>query len=144
MKNLILQILIPVVLIIGSSAVLRAQANQKIITQINELRAEIVESSRQGDSKTLAALYADDFTHTHASGQVDDKTKRIAALVSGTKTIELVEAQELKTRVYGTNTAVVTGKSEIDGKRFRWTITYFKTGKNWRVVASQATQIAEN
>lgn len=112
-------------------------------TAITDLRQKIVEAIELRDQKTLENLYADDFTHTHASGQVDDKTKRIAALVSGDLTIESAPVDEIKIRFYGRNTAIANGRSTIENQKYCWTVVYFKTGKTWRVVASQATKIAE-
>lgn len=122
--------------------------NDKSAAEITALRQKLVTAIKERDKKTLLSLYADDFTHTHASGQVDDKTKRIAALASGEPTIESADVDEINIRFYSKTTAVAVGQSTIKNKdesatKYRWTIVYVKTGKNWKIAASQATRLAE-
>ena len=123
--------------------------NDKSLAEITALRQKLVTAIKEHDEKTLEALYADDFTHTHASGQVDDKTKRIAALVSGEMTIESAEVNEINVRFYGKTTAVAVGQSTITDAqqkttKYRWTVVYVKSGKKWQIVASQATKLLGN
>lgn len=129
-------------------AQIKQMTNEKIISEITTLRQRLVAAIKQRDKKTLESLYAADFTHTHASGQVDDKSKRIAALLLGEPTIESAEVNEINIRVYGKTTAVAVGQSTVKNKdgsqaKYRWTTVYFKTKNNWQIVASQATKIAE-
>lgn len=123
-------------------------SDQKLISEVNELRRNLLEAIKRQDKKSLENLYVVDFTHTHASGQVDDKTKRIATLVSGEPTIESAGVDEINIRLYGKNTAIATGQSTVKNRdesiaKYRWTTVYVKTGKNWQIVASQATRLAE-
>lgn len=90
-----------------------ARGRDAVARRIESLRREVTEAIRRRDRATLERLYADEFTHTHASGQVDGKAKRIAALVSGEPTIESAEASDVSIRTYGAQTAVVTGQSAI-------------------------------
>ncbi len=131
-----------------ASAQVKQTENAKIIQQVEALRNKLVAAIKSHDKKTLESLYADDFTHTHASGQVDDKTKRLAALASGEPTIESAQVNEIDIRVYGKATAVAIGQSAIPdanqkAAKYRWTILYFRTSNGWRIVASQATRLAE-
>lgn len=119
-----------------------------LTSEIIKLRSDLIKSIKSSDRKTLEAIYADDFTHTHASGQVDDKTKRIAALLSNEPTIESADADEMNIRIYGKTTVVVVGQSTVQNKdgsaaKYRWTTVYFKTKNSWQIVASQATRLAE-
>ena len=102
------------------------------------------------DRKTLERLYADDFTHTHAVGRVDNKAQRIAALVSGDPTIESAEADGVNIRTYGMTTAIVTGQSTIrsqgenqNSTRYRWIAVYVRRVNRWQIVACQATRIVQ-
>lgn len=113
------------------------------VVEITALRNRLTNAIERRDRKELENLYAQDFTHTHASGQVDDKTTRISTLVVGETTIESAKTEQIKIRFYGKNTAVAVGQSVIETTRYRWTIVYFKTGKNWRIVASQATRTTD-
>ena len=126
---------------------LQAQSkNDKLVLEITTLRQQLTTAIKQRDKKTLGEIYANDFTHIHASGQVDDKTKRIAALVSGDLTIESAEVSEISIRIYNKSTAVAVGNSTITDAeqkptKYRWTIVYVKSGKKWQIAASQATKI---
>lgn len=109
-----------------------------------------MEAIRARDRETLERIYADDYTHTHAVGRVDDKMQRIAALISGELTIEAAEADDVSIRTYGTTTAVVTGQSTITSQgenqsptRYRWIAVYVRRANRWQLVASQATRIAQ-
>jgi len=116
------------------------------IAEVGELRSSLVRAVKQHDRKALESMFAEDFSHTHASGQVDDKTKRIAALVSGNLTIESAETLEIQARFYSSAMAVVIGQRAIpsnrEAVRYRWTTVYFKRGERWPIVASQATRVA--
>ncbi len=117
------------------------------IAKITEFRSGLVRSIKQRDRKALEGMFAEDFSHTHASGQIDDKTKRVAALLSGDLTIESAETLEIQIRFYGAATAVANGLSIITSNgevvRYRWTTVYFKPGKRWQIVASQATRVTD-
>ena len=120
--------------------------DNKSILEIIALRTKLVEAIKQRDRRTLDEIYADDFTHTHASGQVDDKAKRVAALVSGEPTIESAHVNMINVRIYKPNTAVAVGQSTIKDTQqnlttYRWTIVYVKLKNRWRVAASQATRM---
>lgn len=119
----------------------QAQTNdEKLTAEITLLRQKLVDAIKERDKKTLGEIYADDFTHTHASGQVDDKTKRIAALVSGDTTIESAQVDKIKIRFYNKATAIAVGQTTIEKTVYRWTVVYVKNKKKWQIAASQASK----
>lgn len=134
----------------AQSAGRRAAPANTTLRQITALRRELLEAIRKRDRKTLERLYVDDFTHTHAVGRVDDKSQRIAALVSGEPTIESAEVDDMSVRTYGGTTAIVIGQSTIKGQgegqsptRYRWITVYVKRAGRWQIAASQATRIEQ-
>lgn len=144
MKNLFINFLFAAALVFGSLFVVQAQsATDKSISEVKVLREKLITAISERDQKTLNSLYAEDFTHTHASGQVDDKTRRIAALVSGEQTIESAQVNEINIRIYNKTSAIAVGKSTIEAVQYRWTLIYIKLKKQWQIAASQATRIAE-
>ncbi|MEJ7578392.1 MAG: nuclear transport factor 2 family protein [Pyrinomonadaceae bacterium] len=158
MKRALISIILfaATVLLNGSASSTMAQAvrsdekqgSNRFEKEIVALRSELAEAIRRRDTRALARIYADDFTHTHASGQVDDKTRRIAALVSGEPTIESATVDEMKIRIYNRTTAVVIGQSTIsspDGSpvKYRWTTVYVKRANRWQIIASHATRITQ-
>ncbi len=127
---------------------LHAQTSEKAVAEIKALRSKTFEAIEKRDRKTLEEIYAEDFSHTHASGKVDDKKTRLDVFVSGEKTIDTAQAEDLKIKIFGKNTAVATGKSSVksgDGTiaTYRWTVVYAKVGKKWQIAASQATKTTE-
>src|SRR5437868_12201311 len=101
----------------------------KAVAEITVLRQNLLNAIKTGDRKMLESIYADDFTHTHASGQVDNKQKRINALLSGGRTIETGMVREINIRVYNKVTAIAIGESTVIGENqiaanYRWTIVY--------------------
>jgi ketosteroid isomerase-like protein len=125
-----------------------AQTREKEIAEITDLRRKTVEAIEKRDRKTLDEIYAEDFSHTHATGKVDDKKTRLDTFVSGEKTIDTANAEDLKIKIFGKQTAVATGKSAIESDDgtiavYRWTVVYAKIGKKWRIAASQATKFSE-
>lgn len=122
--------------------------NEKAVAEINSLRRRTVELIQKRDRAALREIYAEDFSHTHASGKVDDKRTRLDVLVSGEKTIDTALAEDVSIKIFGEQTAVATGKSTLtsgDGTAttYRWTIVYAKIGKKWTIAASQATKLTE-
>lgn len=129
-------------------AQIKQTADEKSISEVTIMRQKLVAAIEKRDRKTLESLYADDYTHTHAIGQVDGKKERIAALLSGEPTIESAIADELKMRAYGDTTVVVIGQSTVNNKdgsqpKYRWTLIYVRLNKKWRIVAGQAARLAE-
>jgi len=127
---------------------IKQSVDEKSISEVTILRQKLVAAIEKRDRKTLESLYADDYTHTHAIGQVDGKQKRIAALLSGEPTIESAAADEIKIRAYGDTTVVAIGQSTVNNKdgsqpKYRWTLVYVKLNKKWQIVASQAARLAE-
>lgn len=122
--------------------------SDKAVAEITVLRQNLLNAIKTGDRKTLESIYADDFTHTHASGQVDNKQKRINVLLSGGRTIETGQVNEINIRVYNKVTAIAIGESTVVGEnqiatKNRWTIVYVKSGNRWQIAASQATKLAK-
>jgi hypothetical protein len=102
------------------------------------------------DVAALQKLITPDFTHTHGSGKVDGRDARIISLVAGEPVIELATVEELRVRVHGPATAIVSGKSPILNRSenrnydFRWMQVYVKDGSTWRLAVSQATRLPAN
>lgn len=118
-------------------------------SEVMLLRSTLQTAIRRRDSATLERLYANDFSHTHAIGRVDDKATRIAALVNGGATIESVAPDEVAVRIYPPMAAVATGSSTLtgdDGKpvTYRWTTLYVKRAGRWHIAASHASRHVTN
>lgn len=146
MKRIFFSLMTATFIFVCSTTLLAQSNDDKLVLEITTLQQRLTTAIKQSDKKTLGEIYADDFTHTHASGQVDDKQKRIAALSSGELTIESAKVNEINIRIYNKSTAIAVGQSTIMDEnqkqtKYRWTICYVKLKNQWRIVASQATRL---
>ncbi|HEX2215782.1 MAG TPA: nuclear transport factor 2 family protein [Xanthobacteraceae bacterium] len=124
-----------------------ADEDQPVAHEVEAFREFIARAIKKRDARALRALYADDFTHTHASGRVDGKDAHITSVLAGGPTIETAPVEELLYRVFGTHTIIVSGKSPIpiphEGRtdQVRWMAVYVKVGGDWKIAVSQATRL---
>jgi ketosteroid isomerase-like protein len=115
--------------------------------EVLQFRGAVAEAVSAKDLAKLRAIYAESFTHTHASGKMDGKDSRIVSMLAADPAIENAPIEELSVRVFGATTAIVTGKSPILNKQegrnygFRWIAVYVKSGGAWHLATSQATPL---
>ncbi len=114
-------------------------AEQSVNGRVRDFLAAL----RKGDAEALASLYADDYTITNDTGDVQTKAQRLEWVKANTARLSTLDFQDLKTRVYG-DTAVVTGHatSKSDAINSRIIQVWVKQGGTWRLVAGQTTIIA--
>lgn len=102
------------------------------------------------DANAVDRLTTPDYTFVTPAGGVQSAEQRIAPLRSGDLKYESVKYDEVKIQIYGDAavvTARVTVKSHLKGVDigglFRSTLTLIKNQGEWRLVASQASAIAQ-
>jgi hypothetical protein len=121
---------------------------QRMIVEVTNFRQKLAKAVTDKDLPTLRACYHDTFSHTHGSGQIDNKDARIAAAMAGEPLIENATATELVFRVHTGPTVILTGKSPILNVReqktydFRWAAVYVTAISGWQIALSQATRLA--
>ena len=117
--------------------------NAKIELEIVEFRTKIRKAIKAKDRKSLEQLFADGFTHTHASGKVDGKTVRIDFFLKGEPTIEDVEPEKISVNVFNKNLASAIGKTTLlystKKRTFQWTAVFHKREGKWQTITSHAT-----
>ena len=105
-----------------------------------------VEALQKNDVKTLSTILASTYVDTDETGHHGDKAAVLGALKSGALKFSVIELSDMKPTIYG-HAAVVTGASVQRGtyegqplaERIVFTDTFIRTGKTWKVVASQRT-----
>jgi hypothetical protein len=105
-----------------------------------------VEALQKNDAKTLSTILASTYVDTDETGHQGDKAAVLRALKSGALKVSVIELSDMKPMIYG-HAAVVTGASVQRGtyegqplaERIVFTDTFIRTGKTWKVVASQRT-----
>ena len=111
---------------------------------------EQANAQQKNDTAALERIWADDFTFTNSSGEVQTKAQRLAEIKSGELKFESISIDDVQVRVYG-DTAVVTGRGTVKGQRrgqdltgqSRSTSVSVKKQGRWQVVATQITRIAQ-
>jgi hypothetical protein len=128
-----------------SSAIFGQTADPKIEREIIEFRANIRNAVKAKDAESLKRHFAEGFTHTHASGKVDDKKERVDFFIKGEPTVEDVEPDEIRVIVFDKNLASAVGKTTLlfgaEKRAFQWTGVFFKRKGRWQVVTTHATAL---
>ena len=94
-------------------------------------------------------LLADDYIGISANGTVETKAQALALRKAGTVRITALDLNDLKVRVYGDDTAVVTSKADLEGTNgqsdisgnYRYTRVYNQRLGQWKTVSFEASRI---
>jgi hypothetical protein len=119
----------------------------EIRSELDGFRSELKRAADSRNIAKLRILIAETFTHTHASGKIDDKEAHIVALLARHPGIENGLMMDVSVRVHGPDMAILTARSPIlnpdDGKHydFRWIQVFTKVSGHWQLAASQATRV---
>ena len=121
-----------------------AQIDAEELLRLEQERCRAI-SNR--DWATLEGLIVDDYTHTHATGRIEDK----ATYLEGVKSRPRKTTRgALKVRVYG-DSAIITGPmtnhlESSSGTTLMETVateTWVRHGGGWKLAAFQVTRLSE-
>ena len=123
-------------------------AGGNVEAQLKKMEQDRVEAVVRGDVASLDKITSDDYTFINRFGQVSDKQQTLDAIKNGGIKLSSNKVSDLKVRVYG-NTAVVTGRSEAQGRisgrdasgPVLFTRVYVKKDGRWQSVAFQQTAV---
>ncbi|MFZ5868059.1 MAG: nuclear transport factor 2 family protein [Thermodesulfobacteriota bacterium] len=147
-KNGLIVVAIAILLIAGV-IMLPVQAHSPKVSKEDILKMEQAwaDAVFKGDVEALEKILADNISYIHGTGLVETKAQFIEQLKSGNrKFLAPIVAEDVNVRTFG-DTAIVTGKfvlkvfsrgKEIIGVN-RFTHVFAKVGKEWQLVAHQAT-----
>ena len=101
------------------------------------------------DVGALEQVLAADFTLTLSNGEVSTRADEINELHSGKVHYDIFENFDMLARLYGSDTAVVLGKTRVkgtsDGKPFdrivQFTDTLIKRNGRWQLVAGHVSKL---
>jgi hypothetical protein len=119
----------------------------EVSRELDTFRSELKRAAETRNIAKLRALIADTFTHTHASGKIDDKEAHIVALLARHPGIENGLMTDASVRLHGPDMTILTARSPIlnpdDSKYydFRWIQVFTKVSGHWQLAASQATRV---
>ena len=115
--------------------------------ELDAFRTELKRAAEQREVGKMRTLIADTFTHTHASGRVEDKAARIISLAGQDRTIEFGLVLDPVVTLHGPDTAILTARTPLfnrdDNKNydFRWMQVFTKVSGRWQLAASQVTMV---
>ena len=121
------------------------QPNAADKSAIASLWNEIIAAVRKKDRLALEQIYADDFTHVHAQGKIDDRKARIDTLLSGESTIDTGGEIDFGLRKYA-DTMIAVGTVKItadDGKAAVYAVTklYVRRKDRWVYASGHASPV---
>jgi hypothetical protein len=115
--------------------------------ELETFRTELKRAAERRDIARLRGLFADTFTHTHASGRIEDKAAHIISLAAREPSIESGLVLDPVVNLHGPDTAILTARTPMlnrdDSKHydFRWIQVFTKVSGQWQLAASQATMV---
>ena len=104
-----------------------------------------------GDAEKIANFLTEDYTLTNSKGEISARADDIADAKSGRVHYDEFENYEMKVRLYGDSTAVVTGRTKLKGvydgkpvdKIVQFTDTLVKQNGHWRLAAGHVSAVAQ-
>ena len=105
----------------------------------------------RGDADNIAKLLTDDYALTNSKGEITTAADDIEDARSGRVHYDVFENYDMKVRVYGGDTAIVTGKTKIKGNAqgkpidiiVQFTDTFVKQSGRWRLAAGHVSRLKE-
>jgi ketosteroid isomerase-like protein len=120
-----------------------AAAQSKVEAEIAAIDKGWGEAYVACNAKAWESLLADDLVFIHNSGSIDNKAAQVKSAAACP--LESLNTQQTKVRLYGDNTAVLTGamqgKTKSGGYTFDllYSRVYIKQNGAWRLVNHQST-----
>ena len=104
-----------------------------------------------GDADNIAKFLTDDYTLTNSKGEITKAAEDIEDARSGRVHYDVFENYDMKVRVYGDHTAIVTGKTKVKGNAqgkpidiiVQFTDTFVKQNGRWRLAAGHVSRLKE-
>ncbi len=118
----------------------------------------VITAERQGclayqnnDADKIRKFLTSDYTLTNSKGEITTAADDIADAKTGKVHYDVFENYEMKARVYGDATAVVTGKTNVQGTSegkpidiiVQFTDTFVKQDGQWRLAAGHVSRLKD-
>lgn len=105
----------------------------------------------RGDANKIASFLSDDYTLTNSKGEITTAADDIEDAKTGRVHYDIFENYDMKVRVYGDHTAIVTGKTKVKGNAqgkpidviVQFTDTFVKQNGRWRLAAGHVSRLKE-
>jgi len=133
------------------AAIIFAQAPAGETTAVLQAERDGCAAYLNGDAEKIANFLAADYTLTNSKGEISSRADDIADVKSGKVHYDVFENYDMKVRLYGESTAVVTGRTKLKGvyngktidKVLQFTDTLVKQNGQWRLAAGHVSAVAQ-
>jgi ketosteroid isomerase-like protein len=137
------------VMLIAASVCQFSSAQTPAKEEVLQFERDACKAFVDADVGALEQVLAADFTLTLSNGEVSTRADEINELHSGKVHYDIFENFDMLARLYGSDTAVVLGKTRVkgtsDGKPFdrivQFTDTLIKRDGRWRLVAGHVSKL---
>jgi hypothetical protein len=122
-----------------------SSVDSAVAAELSKLEQERCRALSEQDWPVLEALLADDYTHVHTTGRVEDKSTYISGMKERPRA---TSRGDLSVRVYGDSAVMMgtqTNKTDRGGHtelmHSQVIQVWVKQGSGWKVVAGQNTRL---
>ncbi len=145
MRSVFLAVVALVIVAVGAGAQTDSTASDSAILVALELRVE--QATMRGEVASLDSIYAPSFRFQHATGEVEERAPRLAALRNRTTTVFARDLDSLEVEVHG-DIALTTGRIHVrqaspDPQWREYTIryarVYVRRAGRWQLLTHHST-----
>ncbi len=105
----------------------------------------------RGEAEKIANFLTNDYTLTNSKGEISTAGDDIEDARSGRVHYDVFENYDMKVRIYGGHTAIVTGKTKVKGNAqgkpidiiVQFTDTFVKQSGRWRLAAGHVSRLKD-
>ena len=112
--------------------------NDSVAQEILALDQERLQAAVNNDVGALNRILSDDLSYVHTTAAVDTKESFTSGIASGRLNYESIVSSNTAVRLYGDNTALVTGNADVhvNGNEFtlQFTNVYINQEAGWQLV----------
>jgi uncharacterized protein (TIGR02246 family) len=133
------------------AATILAQTSAEETTAVLQAERDGCTAYLNGEAEKIANFLTEDYTLTNSKGEISRRADDIADARSGKVHYDVFENYDMKVRLYGDSTAVVTGRTKLKGvydgkpidKVVQFTDTLVKQNGHWRLAAGHVSPVAQ-
>lgn len=144
---------VALMLVLAATTVASTQQRQSAGDEqrLTQIERDWAQAMVKGDVGFMERTAHPDYTFVSPDGRLVTRSEDLADLKSGAFKAESASVHDVKVRIYGGDTAVVTGRNVLKGTykgqdisgEYRFTDTFLKDQGEWRCVATQSTRVAK-
>ena len=125
--------------------------NSELENEVTKVEEEFGQAMIKNDADKIGSFLSDDWIIVDPEGGIIDKARFLIVIRSGALTHEAMDSADVRVRIYGGSTAVVTALTSSKAKymgqelstRERTTDVFVKQGGQWQCVVTHLTTFSK-